>query len=568
VRILVLVSWVLALVMRAEAAGSRPAIAADVVLTGGKVWTANTGQPEVDSLAIWRGRILAAGTKEQLGGLVGPATRVIDLEGRRVVPGLYDSHAHLLMGGRQLGEVQLRDAKDEAEFGRRLRAFDQKTPPGRWIQGEWDHDRTLAGRLPSAALLDEYAPDHPLFLKRYDGHMAVVNQKALQLAKITHGTPDPEGGVIDRKPGGKEPTGVLRNKAMDLVSALVPDPSDDEVAEAMRAALEEARRAGVTSVEDMGMTATETKKVSRFLCNLASKGDLTLRVELYRPLEEWKSLEQWGIDAGFGDDWVRIGGVKGYVDGSLGSRTAKMFEPYSKMDDPKAKDTTGIFVTSPTKLREMIKGADLAGLIVAVHSIGDRANAEMLDIFAETARANGARDRRFRLEHAQLLRSAEYKRFKELDVIASMQPYHIIDDGRWAEERIGAARCAASYACRSLLDAGAHLAFGSDWPVAPLNPLLGIDAAVNRRTLDGKNPNGWFPKQKITVAEALVAYTIGAAYAAHQETDRGSLESGKLADLVVLSRDILAPEEQNRITQTEVLLTMVGGKVVYEKAKR
>jgi predicted amidohydrolase YtcJ len=287
-----------------------------------------------------------------------------------------------------------------------------------------------------------------------------------------------------------------------------------------------------------------------------------LRVDLRWPLAEWKALADLGVEAGFGNDMVRIGGLKGFVDGSLGSSTAKMFEPF--VNEP---GSTGVWVTPPKKLREYVTAADKAGLNVAVHAIGDRANAELLDIFAEAIAANGKRDRRFRIEHAQHLRPKDYARFKELGVVASMQPYHIIDDGRWAEGRIGKKRCASSYANRSILDAGGKLAFGSDWSVAPLDPLLGLDAAVNRRTLDGKHKKGWFPDQKITVAEAIEAYTLGSAYGAGREKELGTLEVGKLADLVVLSRDVLAKEERDHIAKAKVDVTVVGGKVVYERKK-
>src|SRR5262249_25151933 len=293
------------------------------------------------------------------------------------------------------------------------------------------------------------------------------------------------------------------------------------------------RPLGVTAVQDMdGSDAATRRKLLRLYQQLHRKGQLTMRVDLRWPLAEWKALANLGVEANFGNDLVRIGGVKGFVDGSLGSSTAKMFDSY--LNEP---SSTGIYVTAPAKLRESIEGADRAGLSVAVHAIGDEANARLLDVFAEVIKKNGPRDRRFRIEHAQHLRPRDYERFKELGVIASMQPYHIIDDGRWAEGRIGAKRCASSYACRSLLDAGAKVAFGSDWSVAPLSPVLGIDAAVHRRTLDGKHPKGWFPAQKVTVAEAVEAYTLTSAYAAFQERDRGSLAPGKLADVVVLSRD-------------------------------
>jgi predicted amidohydrolase YtcJ len=535
---------------------------ADLLLTNGKIWTVNQAQPEAEALAIWHGRILAVGKSADLQPLAGPRTRVIDLKGRRVVPGFYDSHVHLLGSGLRLNEVALKDAKDEAEFGRRLREFDRKLPRDRWlVGGEWDHDRTFAGTLPSATLLDKYVPERPVFLRRYDGHMAVVNSRVLKLAGITAQTPDPAGGVIYRKPGGKEPTGILRDNAMDLVMGLIPATSHAEIAEAVAAAMVEARENGVTSVQDMdGSDAPTRRKLFRLYQQLARTGRLTVRVDLRWPLAEWDSLARLGVEARLGDDWVRIGGVKGFVDGSLGSSTAKMFEPF--LNEP---GSTGVYVTPLNKLREYILAADKAGLSVAVHAIGDRANAELLDIFAEVAKENGPRDRRFRIEHAQHLRPQDYRRFRDLSVIASMQPYHIIDDGRWAEGRIGAKRCASSYACRSLLDAGARVAFGSDWSVAPLSPILGIDAAVNRRTLDGKHPDGWFPEQKIRVAEAIEGYTLTAAYAGFEERDRGSLEPGKLADLVVLSRDILAEAERDQIADTEVLLTVVGGRVVYEK---
>ncbi len=537
-------------------------MAADLILTNGKIWTVNKAQPEAEALAIWRDRIVALGTNDQIGSLAGPGTRIIDLKGRRVLPGFYDSHIHLLGSGQRLSEVALKDAANEAEFGRRLRDFDRKLPRDRWLLGgEWDHDRTFAGQLPSAALLDKYVTERPIFLRRYDGHMAVVNSRVLKLAGITAQTPDPAGGVIYRKPGSKEPTGVLRDNAMDLVTVLIPPASDAEIAEAVRAALLEARQVGVTSVQDMdGSGAATRRKLFRLYQQLARSGQLTVRIDLRWPLAEWQQLARLGAESGLGDDWVRIGGVKGFADGSLGSSTAKMYEPY--VHEP---GSTGVHVTPLQKMREYVQAADQAGLSVAVHAIGDQANAEMLDIFAEVAKQNGPRDRRFRIEHAQHLRPRDYRRFREIGVIASMQPYHAIDDGRWAEGRIGAQRCASSYAFRSLLDAGAKLAFGSDWSVAPLSPLLGIDAAVNRRTLDGKHPQGWHPEQKITVVEAIEAYTLTSAYAAFQEKDRGSLERGKLADLVVLSRDILALGERDHIAETEVLFTVVGGKIVYEK---
>jgi predicted amidohydrolase YtcJ len=538
---------------------------ADLVLKNGKIWTIAKNRPEAQALAVWHGRILAVGDNSEIEALIGPQTRVIDLKGRRVLPGFHDSHVHFLGGGQQMSQVALKDAKDEAEFGRRLQEFDRKLPRDRWLLGDdWDHDRTFGGRLPTAELLDKYVPERPAFLRRYDGHMAVVNTRVLKLAGITSDKADPPGGVIYRKPDSKEPTGVLRDNAMDLVSGLIPAPSETEIAEAVRAALGEARRVGVTSMEDMdGSSGPTRQKLLHLYQSLARAGQLTARIQLYWPLAQWNTLARLGIAQGFGDDWLRIGGLKGFVDGSLGSSTAKMFEPF--LNEAR---NSGVYVTPLNKLREYILAADKAELAVAVHAIGDQANAELLDIFAEVASQNGGRDRRFRVEHAQHLRPQDYRRFHDLGVIASMQPYHAIDDGRWAEGRIGAQRCASSYAFRSLLDAHASLAFGSDWPVAPLSPILGIDAAVNRRTLDGNHPQGWFPEQRATVAEAIEAYTLASARAAFQERDKGSLEPGKLADLVVLDRDVLADADRDHIAETEVVLTMVGGKIVHENKSK
>jgi predicted amidohydrolase YtcJ len=560
-------SWPIVLIFAvAVAAGLRaedaPHPAADLILLNGHLWTVNKAQPQAEAVAIWRDRILAVDSNAAIRSLIGLRTRTIDLKGRRVVPGFYDSHVHLLGSGQRLSEVALKDAPNEADFGRRLREFDRKLPRDRWLLGgEWDHDRTFGGQLPSAELIDRYVRDRPVFLRRYDGHMAVVNNHGLQLAGITAQTPDPPGGVIYRKTRSNEPTGLLRDNAMDLVTRLIPAPSDAEIAEAVRAALDEARREGVTSLQDMdGSGAATRRRLFRLYQELARSGRLTCRIDLRWPLAEWKQLVQLGVERGLGNDWVKIGGLKGFADGSLGSSTAKMFEPF--INEP---GSTGVFVTPLDKLREYILEADKAGLSVAVHAIGDRANAELLSIFAEVAQQNGPRDRRFRIEHAQHLRPQDFPRFKKGGIIASMQPYHAIDDGRWAEGRIGARRCASSYAIRSLLDAGARIAFGSDWSVAPLSPILGIDAAVNRRTLDGKNPHGWFPQQKISVTDALEAYTLTSAFAGFEEADRGSLQPGKLADLVVLSRDILAESERDHLAETEVLLTVVGGRVVYEK---
>lgn len=540
---------------------AEPVVAADLVVHNGKVWTGDAAKPDAQAVAVWRDRIIKVGTDAEVLALAGANTKRIDLKGARLVPGFYDSHLHFLGGGRALSAVYLKDAADEAEFGARLKAFDASTSRGRWVLGGlWDHEKTFAGKLPTAALLDKYVKDRPVFVRRYDGHMGVANSAALKLAGVTKDTKDPPGGVIERDATGA-PAGVLKDNAMSLVERLVPEPDEDEIREAVRAALTAAAEVGVTSAQDLDGSAPETRrKLFRIYQQLARDGKLTCRLDLRWPIAQYRELANAGVNADFGSDFVRIGGLKGYMDGSLGSSTAKMFEPYQS--DAK---TTGVFVTEPPDMRSLVRAADAAGLNVCVHAIGDRANAELLDIFEAVAKQNGARDRRFRVEHAQHLRSEDYPRFKQLGVIASMQPFHVVDDGRWAEGRIGAKRCASSYAYRSLLDAGAVLAFGSDWPVAPLDPLVGIDAAVNRRTLDGKHPKGWFPEQRIAVAEAVRAYTHGSAFAAFQEADRGSIAAGKLADFVLLSRDIFADAERDKIADTKVVLTVIGGKVAFER---
>ena len=542
---------------------AEPAVAADAVFVNGRVWTVDPAKPEAQAVAVWRGRILRVGTDAEVKALAGPRTRVIDLAGRRVVPGFYDSHAHVLGGGQQLARVELKDAKDEAEFGRRLAAFDKSTPRDRWLLGgNWDHDRAFGGKLPTATTIDKYVKDRPVFIRRYDGHMALANTAALKLAGVTSDTKDVPGGVIDRLADGKTPSGILRDNAMSLVGRLVPEPDEAEVVEAVLAAQRHAAEFGVTSIQDMEGSSPETRRrYLRVLQRLAREGKLTCRIDVRWPLALHKELANLGVGADFGSDFVRVGGLKAYMDGSLGSSTAKMFEPYTS-----DATTTGVYVTEPDAMRALVRSADAAGLNVCVHAIGDKANAVLLDIFEQVGRErHGPHEARFRVEHVQHLRPADYPRFKQLGVVASMQPYHVADDGRWAEGRIGAKRCANSYAFRSLIDKGAKLAFGSDWPVAPLDPLAGIDAAVNRRTLDGKHPNGWFPEQRVTVAEAVEAYTMGSAFAGFQEKDRGSVAEGKLADFAVLSRDIFDPKERDRIADTMVEMTVVGGKVVYER---
>ncbi|MFQ5640864.1 MAG: amidohydrolase [bacterium] len=532
-------------------------VQADLVLLNGKVWTVDKSNPQAEAVAIWRERILAVGTTAEIRKLVGAETEVLDLHGKLVLPGFYDNHTHFVEGGFWLTGVKLKDAENEEEFGRRLAAKSRDLPPGAWITGgTWDHDNWPGGNLPTAELIDRFVPDRPVFVSRYDGHMSVANSLALKMAGVAASTLDPPGGVIVRKSGSTVPAGVLKDTAQDLVNRVIPERSIAEVRQAIDAALTEARRVGVTSLEDMNLNP----KTLRIYQELLREGKLTARINGRWAMSRWRELADLGMSRNFSNNhWIKMGGLKEYVDGSLGSSTALFFEPY--VQDP---STSGVYTTRPAVLKRNILEADRAGLHLAIHAIGDRANSELLDLFAEAIKTNGPRDRRFRIEHAQHIHPKDFERFAELGVIACVQPYHAIDDGRWAEKRIGHERCETTYPFRTFLDSGVKMCFGSDWTVAPLNPILGIDAAVTRRTTDGANPDGWFPEQKISVEEAIEAYTLTSAYASFEDHLKGSITPGKLADLVVLSQDILTISV-NDIPDAEVLYTIVGGKVVYSK---
>jgi hypothetical protein len=544
------------------AAGCAGPPPADLILTNGRVWTGWEERPEVEALAIRGGVIAAAGSDAEARRLASPETRIEDLGGRRVVPGFIDSHTHFISGGRYLLGVDLREARSEKEMAALLGRYAARQPAGRWIlDGNWDHERWSPARLPSRASIDPLTPDHPVLVSRLDGHMALANSLALERARVTRATPDPPGGRIDRDPRTGEPTGILRDAAMALVDRVVPLPSPEEQDEALAAAQAHAASLGVTSIHDMSSGSLEgfQRDLEAFR-RARARGRAQPRVYACAPLSEWQWLRDEIGRAGGGDAWLRLGGLKGFMDGSLGSTTAYFFEPY--VDSPHTRGLLTGDMAEEGVMQTLITAAQSAGLQVNVHAIGDRANVMLLDLFAEAQRQGAPRGRRQRIEHAQHLRPQEIPRFAAEGVIASMQPYHVIDDGSWAEKRIGYERCHTTYAFRSLLDSGARLAFGSDWPVASLDPLWGVYAAVTRRTRDGRHPGGWIPEQKITVEEALRAYTRDATYAELEEGRKGVLRPGYLADLVVLSRDILAipPEE---IPQARVERTLVGGRVVY-----
>ena len=526
---------------------------ADLVIYG-RIWTGDSARPWAGAVAVSGDTVSAVGDSAEIVGLVGPSTRVLANGDGLVTPGFMDGHLHFLDGGFQLASVDLRPANAKSEFVQRVAAFVSERKPGEWIiGGDWDHERWPGTPLPHRSWIDSVTPDNPVLLYRLDGHMALANSAALRLAKVDRHTRDIPGGVIVRDPSG-EPTGILKDKAIGPVEAARPEHSNAQLDAALKRALAHAASHGVTAFADVDVPLAELGAYLR----AREAGTLTARAALYFEIQDWRKVADTVAKIRRGDDWVWIGGVKGYMDGSLGSTTALFYEPYE--DDP---STSGVLTTPEDSMRAWIGGADSAGLQVVVHAIGERANGILLSIFDSVTRAHGARDRRFRVEHAQHLRREDIPRFAQLGVIASMQPYHVIDDGRWAEKRIGPERIKTTYAFRSLLDRGAVLAFGSDWTVAPIEPLLGIYAAVTRRTLEGKNPDGWVPQEKISVEEALHAYTAGNAYGVFAEERRGRLTPGYLADLVLVDRDLtrIRPEE---IEQSTIKATVVGGRVVYQ----
>ncbi len=531
--------------------GSSPA---DLVLTGGVVWTGADGAQTTSAIAVRDGRVVYTGSDDGAREYIGTGTEHVELSGRMVMPGFVDNHTHFMGGGFQLASVDLRDAGTPEEFARRIGEFARSIPEGRWITGgDWDHE-LWGGELPRREWIDSLTPDNPVLVSRLDGHMALANSVALQMASVTGSTADPDGGTIIRDPGTGQPTGMLRDNAMDLVSRMIPDESEAELDEAFARAQEHALSLGVTLVNDMGAWPhLETYRRAQ------QRGDLKLRIYSFVPLGTWERLRDFVAANGRGDSRLKWGGLKGFVDGSLGSTTAWFYEPYND-----APETAGLLTTDTTALREWVKGADAAGLHVTVHAIGDQANDWLLAVFAEAESENGSRDRRFRIEHAQHLTRDAISQTAARGVIPSMQPYHAIDDGRWAEKRIGPDRILTTYAFRSLLDAGARLTFGSDWTVAPLDPLLGVYAAVTRRTIDDANPDGWVPEQKISLEEALRAYTSANAYASFLEDQLGTLENGRFADLVVLSSNLLETDPE-RIPEVRVDMTVIEGEVVYRR---
>jgi hypothetical protein len=537
-------------------ANAQPKPSATLIITNAAVYTVDKQHPKAEAVAVIGDRIVALGSRADIDLWRGAKTKVIDAGGKLLLPGFNDAHVHFMQGGAQLEQVQLTDASTPQEFAKRIAAQVAKTPKGAWVLGgRWDETKWPDPQLPTKELVDPVSGETPIFVERYDGHEALANSAAMKLAGVNAKTRDVPGGVVVRDASGN-PTGILKDAAQELIYKAVPPMSHEQRVRIARRAAAHATSLGVTSVQHMNPEFADVAAYSE----LAEKGELTTRIYAAPMETEWKKQAEVGIRHAWGSSFLRLGAVKGYADGSLGSGTAYMFEPFD--DDPGNRGLLSDEMYPPGAMRDRLMQADAAGLQLRVHAIGDRGVSVTLDIFAEIEKEHGDHDQRFTIEHAQHMAEKDFARFAKLHVIASMQPYHAIDDGRWAEKRLGHERARYSYAWRSFLDHGVPLAFGTDWPVAPLDPILGLYAAVTRAPLDGRNPNGWIPEQKITLAQAVEAYTMGSAFAEFQEHKKGSITPGKLADLVILSDNIfdLKPEA---IRNVKVQTTIVGGKVVY-----
>ena len=530
---------------------------ADLVLYNGKIYTMDQARSQVQAVAIVGNRIAAVGDDAQIKCLLAPGGKAIDLGGRTVVPGLTDCHIHFVEYSLRLTRIDLSGVESKANAIRRVAERTQTAKPGEWLLGGgWDRNLWEDPSFPTKEDLDSVAPHNPVALDSKDGHTLWVNSLALARAGITVETHGPSGGEIERWPGTGEPTGILKENAKHLVKKVIEKPSLEAIQAALKAAMANAQRAGLTGIHDC-----EDELAFTAFQELLKGDELGLRVLMHIPAENLDAAIRLGLRTGFGSDKLRVGGVKIFADGALGSRTAAMLAPYE--DEPL---NSGIAVTSKEEMRELVSKASRAGNIVAIHAIGDRANRDVLDILEENRQSGEGTDLRHRIEHVQLLHPTDIPRLSKLGITASMQPIHATSDMEMVKRHWGEERGRGAYAWRSLTDAGTVLAFGSDCPVETLDPLVGIHAAVTRRRADGSpGPEGWHPGERITVEDAVRAYTSGAAYASGEEQEKGSITPGKLADLVVLSQDIFAIAPM-AILETEVEATILGGQFVYRRA--
>jgi predicted amidohydrolase YtcJ len=580
---------------------------ADLVARSGKLWTVDDNNPQAEALAVLDGRFIYVGSNAGVERHIGPDTEVIDLDGAFVTPGFYDNHVHFESTGQLLYGLNLLDVSDEAGFVERIRAVDARYAPGTWITGgDWSAYETWAagdvaaqGRqvgsndgygnffLPAREMIDGFTADRPVLVRRFDRKVYLANVVALERAGIRKGAPDPEGVIVGRDRDG-EPTGALfnpivadvqstvlvRDNVRALFDALIPEPSRAQRVAETREAWRMMASVGVTSYCDI----TSDPVYVDIYRELRDAGDMTARVRVRPPLDRWDAMADLGIKVGFGDDWIRFGATKAWIDGIMGNSSARFYEPYSHDPDSRGiwRDIMFPFERSPfdpedmqSNLERLALEADANGIQLTVHAIGDEANGYLLDMLERIVRENGERDRRFRLVHAQVMTDQDIERAGRLGIVAEVQPFHTSDDMRWMEERIGRDRSRGAYAFRRLWDAGAVVSFGSDSPGTNasryyLNPMLGLYAAVTRKTLSGQPEGGWIPEERLTMEEALRAYTLNTAYAGYEEHIKGSLEVGKLADFVVLTDDLLTIDSR-RIKDVEVAMTFVGGKAVYRR---
>ena len=526
-------------------------IDADTIYTNAVIWTGDEANTHASCIAIKDNKIVYVGSNAD----TVHAASVIDLHGQMLVPGFIDNHTHFLSGGYNLASINLRNAKTKQEFINIIKEYCAKYNDDRWILGgDWDHE-AWGGEMPSKDWIDSVTGRHPVFISRYDGHQSLANSIAMKLGNVTSQTYIPGGEVVKDKNG--EPTGALKDEAQNPVFKVIPAPPAKELNECLMRAQQHAFENGVTQICDMnsygGWTDMDTYSAAH------KNNQLQLRVYLYVPLATWHRLDSFVKANGKGDDVFHWGGVKGFADGSLGSTTAWMYKPYSD-----APGKTGLNVTDTNDLKKWIHSADSCGLQVAIHAIGDRANDFVLQTFMNTEMNDGSINQRFRIEHAQHLSKWAIPMFAKLHVIACMQPYHVIDDGKWAYKRLDSDRLSRSYSYKKLLQDDALITFGSDWTVAPLDPIQGIYAAVTRRTLDDKNPNGWFPDEKISVETALRLYTFNNAYANFMETKTGMLKAGMYADFAVIDQNLLTMQPDD-LRNAKVMMTVLNGKVVYKR---
>jgi len=549
----------------------------NLILYNAKLFTQDTNFPQATAVAIRDGHFLAVGDDAEIRALAGPHTRLIDLGGRLALPGLTDAHFHFYEWALGLRRLPLADTTSLSDLRQRLAQRASETPPGQWILGQgWNETRWPDPRMPTRADLDDVAPANPVIVWRSDMHLAVVNSQALREAGITGDTPDPPEGIIDRDESG-QPTGVLRELAINLIREVIPPPTEKETVEAMREGFPLLHRLGLTGVhEHRIMGGADGPPAFHAYQRLQAVGELALRLWMDIPGERLDEAIALGLRTGFGDDRLRVGHVKLFADGSQGARTAWMLEPYEDTGE------CGMPLTPMAEIAEAVRKAHQAGLSVAIHAIGDRANRELLTVFEQLPTEHAIRNTQYvphRIEHVQMIRPNDVHRLARLGVVASVQPIHVTDDVTMMERSVGQ-RGEFAYPFRDMLDAGVTMAMGSDCPVADPNPLWGIHAAVTRQRRDGIPPGGWYPEQRLTVAEAVWGFTMGPALASGREAELGSITPGKLADLIVLDRDILStalrlgsgPGSRHRfaiepmeIAQAQVVMTIFDGRVVYQQ---